>query len=105
MDLVRHNPYGHLAGDFTRGVASHAVGHDKNPPVGNHAKTVLVPRPNDADVGATSGSDMHVIPRSSSNTPGLPSRAEALRRFLHSLCPSSAVPPDAARSLPSSAIP
>ena len=63
MDLIGDNPHCHLTGDFARGMSSHAVGNDKNPPVGNHAKTVLVPRPDDAHVGAACGSDVHVIPR------------------------------------------
>ena len=61
MDLVGDDAHRHLARDFPRRVSAHAIGHDEDPPVGNHAETVLIPRPDDADVGTTCGSDVHVI--------------------------------------------
>ena len=63
MDLIGDNPYRHLAGDFARRMPAHAVGNDKNSPVGNHSETVLIPRPDNADVGTARGCDVHVIPR------------------------------------------
>jgi hypothetical protein len=63
MDLVGDNPHRHLAGDFPGRMTSHTVGDDKNPPVGNHPKTVFIPRPDNAHVGAARGCDVHVILR------------------------------------------
>ena len=63
MDLIRHDPNRHFAGDFPGGVSTHAVGHDKDPPVGDHAEAVFISRPDNADVGAARGSDVHVISR------------------------------------------
>jgi len=59
VDLLGDDAHRHVTRDFSRRVAPHAIGHDKNPAVGNHAETVLIPRPDDADVGATRGSDVH----------------------------------------------
>jgi hypothetical protein len=63
MDFVSYDPNRHLARHFSRGVTAHAVGHDKNSPVGDHAEAVFISRPDDADVGAARGSDVHVISR------------------------------------------
>ena len=55
--------YRHLARDFARRMTTHAVGHDEDPAIGNHEVAVLIPRPDDSDVGATCGGDVHVIPK------------------------------------------
>jgi len=44
-------------------VTAHAIGNDKDPAIGNQDETILIPRPDDADIGATSRCDMHVTPR------------------------------------------
>ena len=53
----------HVARHLTGRMPAHAVGDDKNSAVRNHEKTVLIPRPDDADVGSTCGGDVHVIPK------------------------------------------
>ena len=63
MDFVHDDLYRHLARYLARGVPPHAVRDDKDSPIGNHAKTVFIPRPDNADVGAACGSDVHVISR------------------------------------------
>src|SRR5258708_21769857 len=57
--LPRDQPYRHLARHFTCRVATHAVGDEKDPPLGDHEVAILVPRPNDADIGPTCAGDMH----------------------------------------------
>src|SRR5439155_1260563 len=55
----RHEAHRHLARDLTGGVPAHAVRNHEDSPVRHHEEAVLVPRPDDADVGAASGGDVH----------------------------------------------
>jgi hypothetical protein len=63
LELSRHETHRHLAGDLAGRVTAHAIGNDKDPAIGNENETILIPRPDDADIGATSRCDVHVTPR------------------------------------------
>src|SRR6266576_2948434 len=63
VELSRHEAHGHFTGHFARSVPTHAVGNDEDAAVGYHEVAILIPRPDDADIGAPSGCDMHVMSR------------------------------------------
>src|SRR6266581_8254194 len=54
IELAGDVAHRHLARHLTRRMTAHAVGDEEDPAVGDHEVAVLIPRPDDADVGATS---------------------------------------------------
>jgi hypothetical protein len=54
LELPRHKANRHFTRDFAGGMPTHAVGDDKDAPVGHQDETILIPRPDDADIGAAS---------------------------------------------------
>jgi hypothetical protein len=54
LELPRYKADRHFTRDFPGGMPTHAVGDDKDAPVGHQDETILIPRPDDADIGAAS---------------------------------------------------
>ena len=52
----------HLARDFARRMPPHPVGHDEDAAIGDHEVVILVPRADNADIGAACAGDVHAIP-------------------------------------------